>query len=346
MNPSQQLSVPKEQSPLEVMLLLIGGFWMSRAISAAASLGLADCLKSGPRSLTQLATLTGTHAPSLHRLLRTLVSVGIFEEEAPELYRTTALGSTLETDSPGSVRAMAIGQLGSEHYRAWGELLYSLKTGFPAFHKLFDMSVWDYYKQHPENATNFQEVMASLTAMVDSAVLAAADCADCSVIVEVGGGHGDLLGSLLARYPQARGILLDLPIQVEATTERFAEAGLAERCRVEGGDFMTSVPEGGDFYLLKWVLHDWDDEASLRILRNCFAAMQPGGRLWLIESIIPEDTSPSVSKLLDLNMLVITGGRERTVSEYRGLIEQAGLCFVGVTRTETLVSIIEARKNS
>jgi hypothetical protein len=241
---------------------------------------------------------------------------------------------------------MAIGQLGSEHYRAWGELLYSVRTGEPAFQKVHGMPVWEYYERHPENAATFQEVMATLTGMVDSEVLQGADCADASVIVEVGGGHGDLLSSLLARCPQARGILLDLPHHAEAAAARFAASGLADRCRVVGGDFMDSVPAGGDLYLLKWVLHDWDDEASLRILRNCSAAMAPGGRLWLVESIVPEGSGPSVSKLLDLNMLVITGGRERTVAEYRELIEKAGFSFAGATHTHTLVSVIEARKSS
>lgn len=341
---SAESSTPAEQSPLEVMLLLIGGFWMSRAISAAASLGLADWLKSQPRSLAELAQLTGTHAPSLYRLLRVLTSVGIFEENPPKYFRSTPLGSTLEADSPGSVRALAVGQLGSEHYRAWGELLYSLQTGDPAFHKVFGMSVWEYYRQNPENAATFQEVMAALTAMVDAAVLKAADLPGASVIVEVGGGRGDLLRSFLSRYPGAHGVLLDVPDQAEAAVRRIADAGLAGRCQVVGGDFMKSIPEGGDFYLLKWILHDWDDEACLKILRNCFSAMQPGGRLWLIESVIPEGNSPAVSKLLDLNMLVITGGRERTADEYGALIEQAGFTFGRVTPTETLVSIIEAQK--
>ncbi len=333
-----------EQSRLEVMLLLIGGFWMSRAISAAASLGLADSLKEGPRSLTELAQQTGTHAPSLYRLLRTLTSVGIFQQDSPDQFRTSALGSMLEADSPGSVRALAVGQLGSEHYRAWGELLYSLKTGAPAFQKVFGMSVWEYYRQNPESAATFQEVMATLTAIVHSAVLGAADLSDISVIVEVGGGHGDLLMSLLGRYTEAHGILLDLPDQAEAAAERIAAGGLADRCQVVGGDFMKSVPEGGDLYLIKWVLHDWDDDACLKILRNCFSAMQPNTRLWLIESVIPESSAPAVSKLLDLNMLVITGGRERTVAEYRALIEQAGFSFGRLIHTKTLVSIIEARK--
>jgi len=341
---SSQPATGAEKSPLEVMLLLIGGFWLSRAISAAASLGLADSLKEGPRSLTELARLTETHPPSLCRLLRALTSVGIFEEHFPGEFRTTALGSTLETDSPGSVRALAVGQLGTEHYRAWGELLYSVRTGSPAFQKVFGMAVWDYYKRNPENAATFQEIMAVLTAMVDSAVLKSVDCAESAVIVEVGGGHGDLLTSILSRCPQARGILLDLPAQAGAAAERIAQAGLTDRCRVEGGDFMKSIPTGGDFYVLKWVLHDWEDHDCLKILRNCFSAMEAGGRLWVIESIIPEGSTLAVSKLLDLNMLVITGGRERTVAEYRELIEQAGLSFGRVIPTDALVSIIEARK--
>ena len=250
--------------------------------------------------------------------MRVLISVGIFQEESPGQFATTALGSILEAESPGSVRALAVGQLGSEHYRAWGELLYSLKTGAPAFQKAFGMSVWEYYKQHPENAATFQEVMASLTAMVDSAILEAADGFSGDVGDRRSGrGAWRFAQFAPASLPTRPGILLDLPDQAEAAAERIAEAGLGDRCRVVGGDFMKSVPEGGDLYLLKWVLHDWDDATCLKILRNCFSAMKPGGRLWLIESIIPEGNSPAVSKLLDLNMLVITGGRERTVAEYR-----------------------------
>jgi len=205
----------KAQAPLQVMLLLIGGFWISRAIFAAASLGLADLLKDSSMSLKELAEATATHAPSLKRLLTTLASIGVFEEESPGRFRNTPLSETLGSDSPDSVRALAVGQLGTEHYRAWGEFLYSLRTGLPGFEKAFGLPVWDYYRRHPENASTFQEVMVTLTAMVDTALLRVIDFSHSSLVVELGGGQGNLISSVLREFPHLQGILLDLPHEVE-----------------------------------------------------------------------------------------------------------------------------------
>ena len=335
---------PENHPPVEVMLLMISGFWLSRAIYAAAKLGLADLVKDGPQSAEELARRTKTSPAALFRLLRALSGFGILAEDSKGRFLTTPLGSTLESDSPYSLRAFAVSELGEDHYTAWGEFLYSLQTGRSGFQKAFGMSVWDFYRLHPENGRMFTESMKTLTSLVDSAVLSACDFSNASVLVDVGGGHARLISSVLAAYPRLRAILLDRPEVLEEARHELAEQGLEERCTLVAGDFFAGIPEGGDTCMLKWVIHDWDDESAVRILSNCWKAMKSGGRLVLVESVVPEKNVPCVSKLVDLDMLIMTDGRERTGSEFRELVEQAGFSFVGITHTESYVSIIEARK--
>jgi SAM-dependent methyltransferase len=323
---------------------MISGFWISRAIYIAAKLGLADHLRDGPKTAQELAAVTGTHGPSLYRVLRALASVGVFVEEEEGGFTLTPLSETLRTDVPGSLRAFATVELGEEHYPAWGELLHSVTTGEIAFDRAFGMPVWKFFDQHPENAQTFNDAMTGLTLAVNDAVLSSYDFSSISKIVDVGCGHGSLIVSILKTNPDMKGVLFDAPSVVKGAQSRIEAEGMADRCDVVAGDFFDSAPGGGDAYILKWIIHDWDDERSIRILQNCHRAMKEKGTLLLVEAVIPRGSEPHFSKFMDLNMLVMTGGRERTENDYRMLLEASGFKLTRIIQTGSPMSVIEGER--
>ena len=330
--------------PPVAMLQLISGFWISRAIYIAAKLGIADLLRDGPRTAAELAAATGAHASSLYRVLRALASVGVFTEDEKRGFALTPLSETLRTDAPGSLRAFATVELGEEHYPAWGELLHSVKTGKIAFDRAFGMPVWEFFEQNPENAKTFNDAMTGMTLAVNGAVLSGYDFSPIGKIVDVGGGHGSLIASILKANPQMKGVLFDAPSVAEGARSRIEVAGIADRCEVVPGDFFQSLPGGGDAYILKWIIHDWDDDRSITILRNCHSAMTEAGKLLLVEAVVPRGSEPHFSKFIDLNMLVMTGGRERTENEYRMLLEASGFKLTRTIPTESPMSVIEGER--
>ncbi len=330
--------------PTVAMLQMISGFWISRAIYVAAKLGIADHLGDGHKTANELAAATGTHAPSLYRVLRALASVGVFTEDEKRGFTLTPLSETLRTDAPGSLRAFATVELGEEHYPAWGELMHSVKTGEIAFDRAFGMPVWKFFEQNPENAKTFNDAMTGMTLAVNDAVLSSYDFSSISKIVDVGGGHGSLIASILEANPQMRGVLFDASPGIEGASHRIEDEGIAERCEAIAGDFFESVPSGGDAYILKWIIHDWDDERSVTILKNCHQAMAENGRLLLVEAVVPHGSEPHFSKFIDLNMLVMTGGRERTGDEYRTLLEASGFKLTRIIPTDSPMSVIEGER--
>lgn len=334
--------------PPVAMLHMIAGFWVSRALYLAAKLGIADLVQDQPRTATELAAATGTHAPSLYRVLRALVSVGVFAEDEHERFSLTPLAATLRSDVPGSLRAWAMVQLGEEHYQAWGELMHSVRTGEIAFEHVFGMGVWQYRAQHPEQGKRFDEAMANLIGVYNAAVLASYPFSTIENVVDVGGGDGSLLIVLLQANPTMKGVLFDLPHVTERAKQRIADAGLTERCKVVAGDALTSAPSGGDAYMLSRVIHDWDDDHAVTILKNCHRAMTDQGKLLLIERVLParvESSSAAQALVLsDLNMMVMNGGRERTEAEYRALFEAAGFRLTKVTPTQSAMSVIEGAR--
>jgi hypothetical protein len=332
---------PHELPPPVVMLQMIQGFWVSRALYVAAKLGIPDLLKDGPKSSAELAQATGTHAPSLYRVLRALDSVGVFAEDDQQRFALTPLGATLRTDIPGSLSFFAIEELGENHYPAWEKVLHSVKTGAIAFNHVYGASKWQYMTGHPEEARIFDEAMTSFSSVVASAVVAAYDFSSCATIVDVGGGDGSLLAAILKTHPQLRGVLADLPHVVEGAQRRFKTEGLAGRCAIAPSDFFESAPKG-DTYVLKWIIHDWDDERSVTILKNCRNAMTKDGRVLVVEAVIQPGSATSFGKFMDLNMLVMTGGRERTDAEYRALLDSAGLKLTRIIPTHTEMNVIEA----
>jgi len=339
-NPPSNADVP----PSVAMLQMISGFWISRAIYIAAKLGIADQLRDGPKTVDELAAATATHAPSLYRVLRALASVGVFSEDKKRGFALTSLAETLRTDAPDSLRAFATVELGEEHYPAWGELLHSVRTGEIAFDRAFGMPVWKFFEQNPENAKTFNDAMTGFTLAVNDAVLSSYDFSSIGKIVDVGGGHGSLIASILKTNPKMRGVLFDAPPVIEGARHRLKDEGLAERCEATAGDFFDSVPSGGDAYIVKWIIHDWDDEQSVTILKNCHRAMTKYGRLLLVEAVVPHGSEPHFSKYMDLNMLIMTGGRERTEDENRTLLEASGLKLTKIVPTKSPMSIIEGNR--
>ena len=334
----------QETRPAEVMLQMIGGFWAARALNVAATLGIADLLGRGPKTASELAQATRTHAPSLYRLLRALCSVGVFAEKGEGRFDLTPLGETLRSDAPDSMRALVMSELGGVHYPAWGELLYSVQTGRPSFDKVFGKPVFDYFAEHPEQAQIFNRSMTELTRLVEPAVLEAYDFSPFKRVVDVGGGHGSLLASILKRNPHLEGVVYDAPQVVEGARARFEAEGLGGRARAVGGDFFASVPEGGDAYLMKHIIHDWDDERCVRLLDNCRRVMPEGGKLIVIDQVVPPGDAPSTAKFSDLIMLIMVGGRERTAEEFRALFARTGLNLTRIVETQSPVCLIEGVK--
>jgi hypothetical protein len=338
---SENLSLPAAPPPPAVLLQMMTGYWVSQALYIAAKLGIADHLVAGPVSCEKLAAATGSHAPSLYRVLRALASVGVFTETPPGAFALTPMATLLRTDIPGSMRSLGIMYV-EEQYRAWGDLIHSVQTGQPAFEHRYGMPIFDYFAQNPESAQIFNEAMSGWTSQFVGGVVGAYDFSPFGTIVDVGGGHGTLLASILGHHPSARGILFDLPHVAAGAEQSLTAAGLADRCQCIGGDFFAAVPAGGDAYILAQILHDWDDERCITILRQCRQAIPDHGKLLVAELVLPPTEEPFLGKWLDLHMLVMAGGRERTAAEYAALFQAAGFALARVIPTPPGPSVVEA----
>jgi SAM-dependent methyltransferase len=321
------------------------GYWLSQAIYVAAKLGIADLLRDGPQSFVALATSTGSDGPSLFRLMRALSSVGIFAHVGRDRFALSRLAESLQTDVRGSLRAMVI-TIGEIHYQACGSLLHSVQTGSPAFDIVFGTSLFDYLQRNVDAADAFNQGMANVSSMLAYAVLMAYDFAGISSIVDIGGGQGNLLEKILQFTPDITGTVFDTASTIERAKQVLGNDAWSRRCSYVIGDFFTSVPQGADAYLLCGVIHDWDDRRAIRILRNCRRATAEKGRLLLVDMVVPDTDATSFSKLLDLNMLAMTGGRERTRAEFRSLLEAADYKLTRIIPTIAPQSIIEAVPNS
>ena len=322
---------------------MITGYWISQAIYAAAKFAIADHLKDGPKTVGELATLSSANPDALYRLLRALASVGIFAEGESRRFSLTPLAEPLRSDIPGSKRALAL-MSGDEQFRTWAEIDYSIRTGQIAFDKVFGKPIFDYLGEHPDKARIFDAAMVGIHGRESSAVLNAYDLTGIEVIADIGGGNGSQITEILTKYTKLQGILFDLPHVVERAEARIQASGLQHRCRLVSGSFFDAVPEGAGAYILRHIIHDWDDDKCLTILRNCHRAMSPTSKLLVIESVIPPGNDPFGGKFLDLVMLLIPGGKERTQEEYRALFERAGFELTQIVPTGTEVSIVEGRK--
>ena len=320
---------------------LMDGYQVSQAIHVAAMLGIADLLPDGPRTSDDLAAATGSDPRALYRLLRALASVGVLYEEADHRFGLTPLGDHLRSDAPESLGGWAR-YIGRPYvWHAWSDLLHSVGTGENAFRHLHGMNVWQYRAGDPDEDAIFNGAMTSLSRRATEAVLAAYDFGRFRRVVDVGGGRGGLLAALLARHPEMRGVLFDLPHVVTGAAGRLREAGVADRCEVMGGDFFVAVPDGGDAYVLRAVLHDWEDTEATAILTSCRRAIAAGGRLLVIEWAVGPPNEGYGGKFSDLNMLVAAGGQERSPEEYGSLFAAAGFRLTDVFPTKSGHAIIE-----
>ena len=322
--------------------LFYEGYMVWRAIYAAAALGIADVLKDEPMDTKDIAAAVGANPDALYRLLRALASVGVFTEIKESQFALTPLAACLRADVPGSLRAY-ISLYGADFScRPADNLLYSVRTRMPAFERVFGMPEFSYLKQNPEIASEFDAGMASISSLDISDVLSVYDFSGISSIADIGGGNGGFLASILNTHPNMTGILVDRPTAIESARLRFEAAGLANRCDLISGDFFDKIPGGADAYALKSILHNWDDARAITILRNCRDVMSGKGRLLIIEPVILPDGQGSISKFVDLMMLVMTeGGRERTEQEFRALFEVGGFALTRVIPTGSRVSIVE-----
>jgi len=323
------------------LLQMMTGYWVSQALYVAARLGVADLLADGPRLVEDLAKQTQADAPTLRRLFRALASVGVFTEARSDAFALTPLAALLRTGTPDSMHALAI-MYGEEQYRVWGNILHSVKTGETAFNAQFGMSYFEYLAQHPEADRIFNQAMSGYTAQLVHAVVEAYDFSPCRTIVDIGGSYGTLLAAILRGNPAARGVLFDQPHVATAAERHLASAGMADRCTIVSGDFFLEVPSAGDAYLLAQILHDWNDDRCVAILRHCRQAIPAHGKLLVIEVVLPEGEEPSFGKWLDLHMLVMLGARERTAGEYSALFKAAGFELNRVIPTSAGASVVEA----
>lgn len=333
---------PDIMPPAMQMMQMITGCWVSQSIYAAARLGIADQLKTGPKSYTELATLTGSHAPSVYRLMRALASVGVFAETEVGIFTLTPLSHCLRSDVPESIRDVSVVMGDPEHYGSWGNILHSVQTGQSGFENIYGKNVFEYYAENPEPAAAFDRAMSSFSSLEITAVVNEFDFSGIETLVDVAGGQGYLLLAILAANPTLQGILFDQPDVIDRAKSFVAAQPASSRCQLSAGNFFESVPQGADAYMLKHVIHDWDDPRSIVILKRCYEAMLKNGRVLLVEQVIPSGNAPSLGKLLDVNMLVMCpGGKERTADEYRDLLAAAGFRLTRIVPTSGLVSVIE-----
>lgn len=320
---------------------IIRAFQQSRAVTAAAELGIADLLRSGARSVDELASAAGAEAASLYRLLRALSAIGVFSEEPDRRFALTPMGEHLRTDHPLSLDPAAR-MFGADYeWRAWGELTSSVRTGRTAAVIALGTDVWEHRRRHPDDGATFDATMRTFASALSPSLISAYDFGQHQLIADIGGGTGAALAGILRECPDARGILFDQPHVVAEAPALLAEQGVADRVRVESGDFFASVPSGADAYVLRRILHDWPDEEAVAILRVVRRAMGESSRLIIVDSVVGPPNEDAMTKFLDMMMLVSAGGRERTHAEWSSLLTLADLRWRRTTPIPT-AAVIEA----
>ncbi len=331
----------QQEPPLATQLIqMIFGFMPAQAIATAAKLGIADLLKDGPRPVEDLAQATRTHGRSLYRLLRALASVGVFAEDADGRFRLTEMAEPLRSDVPESLRAFSIYFGADFHMRVWEDLLYSVTHGQPVFQHIHNKGVFEYFEDHPGHAKIFNDAMTSFSASVSEPIVRAYDFSGIGKIADVGGGHGLLLSAILNEHPAMKGVLYDAPSVIGGAKNLLDAQGVGARCELVAGDFFQSAP-AAEAYIMKHIIHDWEDEKSIKILRNCHGAMTGKGKVLVVEMVVPEGNAPSPGKFIDLEMLLFLHGYERTEKEYAALFEKGGFKLTRVVPTESPYSIVE-----
>jgi len=336
-----EVAVGPDTLPLEAQIVeMVMAQFVSRLIHLAATLKLPDHLSNGPRSAEELAALTSTNAPALYRIMRTLASLGLFTEDPAHRFALQPLGEVLKSGTPSHATALMMG--GDVIARSLDSLLYSVQTGKTGFQHSLGMPLFDWLAGHPTEASLFNQTMVGIHGMEPPAIAAAYDFSVFKTIADVGGSTGNLLTTILARNPFPRGILFDLPHVVRDAPAFIAQRGLTDRVQIETGSFFDRVPAGADAYILSHVIHDWNEDQCLTILGHCRRAMGAHCRLLLVEMVLPSGDTPHPGKMLDMVMLLVPGGEERTDAQYAALLDKAGFRLTRVVPTASLVSIVEA----
>jgi len=314
-----------------------------QSVGTAARLGIPDVLAAGGKTAAEVAAATSTQTAAMARLLRALAGLGVLERGDGGRFSLTEVGDRLRTGVPGTFKDAFIAESDPVHWQSWEYLADSVRTGLPRPEPVLGLKAFDWYVKYPEHGEQFGRAMENISRFAASAVLEAYDFSGVGTIMDVGGGNGSLALAILERYPAMRGRIVDLPYIEDQAVAGIRAAGAEGRCGFEACDFFESVPKGADLQVLKFILHDWTDEECARILANCRKALAPGGRVLVVEMIVPEGTRPDFVKLMDLNMLVMTGGRERTESEFGTLFAKGGFRLSRVVPTRSPFSLLEAR---
>lgn len=335
-------SPAQEPPPSAALMQMVLGCLVSQAVCVAAKLGVADHLADGPKGASELAEAAGAHPRSLYRLLRTLSSLGVFKERADGRFELTPMAEALRSDAPGSLRDAAIFMGEEWHWRVWGHTIESVRTGGSAWERAHGSEIFPWFAAHPEESAVFDRAMTSFSNLATAAVVEAYDFSGFEKLVDVAGGQGFMLSAILRANPELRGVLFDQPHVIESAREAIESKGLAGRCKLEGGDFFESVPAGADGYIMKHIIHDWDDERAVLILKTIARSMRDDGRVLIVEMVLPPAGVPHLGKVLDIEMLTSPGGVERTEEEYRELLDRAGLRLVRVVPTDSPYSVVEA----
>ena len=334
---------PTELPPHDQMMKFILGKWISKPIYVAAELGIADILSGGPRSIGELAQICKAHKASLYRVMRALACLGIFAETNEGEFEMTPLAACLKT---GALRSISLMMHAPWHDRAWDHLLESVKTGEKAFDTVHGMPIFEWFEENPQAEKIFNEANATKSATSHRAIVEAYDFSGISSLTDIGGGSGALMAEILKANPPLSGVVADRPSVVASAKDFIRSKGLESRCRVIACDMFDEIPAGSDAYLMSHILHDWDDDKALAILRNCCDAMKPQAKILVVEAIIPPGNEFSISKLLDLEVFVMGGGRERTTDEFRDLLRSARLKPSKIISTAECVSIIEGMRST
>jgi len=319
------------------------GAMMSQALGIAARLGIADLLNAGPRPASELADATSTHEGSLYRILRSLAGAGVFRETSPRVFQNTAISDTLRSNVPGSMRSGAIFCAEPWHFDVWANMPHSVKTGEPVWKRTLGKDVFEWFNDNPEAGEVFNNTMTEMSAGAAPAVVEAYDFSGIETLADIAGGHGFLLSQVLKANPEMRGILFDMEPVIAGADPLLERESVADRVQKVSGDFFTEVP-AADGYIMKHIIHDWEDEKAIQILKSIHSAMNDGGRVLLVEGVIPSGNEPHMSKVIDLEMLTSTGGLERTADEYARLFDAAGFRVSRIVPTKSAFDVVEAFK--
>lgn len=336
---------PKPMPPDAQMMMLATGFFASAAIYVATKLAVPDLLADGPKSAAELSAATNTDEHSLYRTLRSIASIGVFAESEGRTFANTPMSETLRSDVPNSTRDMVIWLLEEPHWRVYGELLYSVQTGKTAWDKVHGGPIFEtLFNSQRELGAIFNRAMTSFSRQTIPAILAAYDFSGAATIADIGGGVGHLLGAVLQKYSDVKGVLFEIPPVLEGATAMLDSYGVTERVELVAGDFTAEIPIVADVYMLKHIIHDWYDDKNQKILGNIRDVMPDDAKVLVIDAVVPTIGEPHFSKFLDLEMLMLPGGMERTAEEFESLLTKSGFRLNRIIQTPSPVSIVEAVK--